>query len=139
MRKERLARLEPGVDVHEVGGSNEADMNWMEDRVLEGLDAKWMAMALFRSAATVPGAQPVTNDPKTGMETGRRALRTPLGAVSASAGVGSAAAEERVGDAQPEIADTSSTTRWWTRLNAAPSTPPLGRGREKGRGVYIGP
>ena len=60
-------------------------------------------MALFRSAATLPGIQPVNVDPKTGMETGRCVMRTPLWAVAASAGVGAAAAEERVGDDQPDI------------------------------------
>lgn len=109
---DRLGRLQNGVAVLYIGGSNEVEVSEKKDRVNDALNATRAAIeegivpgggaALLRCIPTLDKLKPANSDQATGIYIVKKALRTPCLTIAQNAGYDGSVVVSKVEDMGPE-------------------------------------
>ncbi|XP_075982726.1 63 kDa chaperonin, mitochondrial-like [Anticarsia gemmatalis] len=110
---DRLGRLQNGVAVLYIGGSNEVEVNEKKDRVNDALNATRAAIeegivpgggaALLRCIPSLDKLKPANKDQAIGISIVKKALRTPCITIASNAGHDGSVVVSKVEDLGPEF------------------------------------
>ncbi|CAB3245912.1 unnamed protein product [Arctia plantaginis] len=110
---DRLGRLQNGVAVLKIGGSNEVEVNEKKDRVNDALNATRAAIeegivpgggaALLRCIPALNQLKPVNRDQAIGISIVKNALRTPCITIASNAGYDGSVVVSKVEDLGPDF------------------------------------